>query len=132
MRLSVWPKEAALSISSDSKACQLDLLQLENAAMRRLAVAGLSALAMLLVAASNASASAITIAGTTAGCFGAVGSCGGSIGGFNADDCDDVYPLFRDDVIDAVSTCFDKTCDAVLACVSSVAKSKESAACSGI
>ena len=77
MRLSVWPKEAALSISSDSKACQLDLLQLENAAMRRLA-AGLSALAMLLVAASNASASAITISGTTAGCFGALGSCGGS------------------------------------------------------
>jgi hypothetical protein len=65
-------------------------------------------------------------------CQAKVGSCSGSIGGFNADDCDDVFPLFRDDVIDAISTCFDKTCDAVMPCLSSAVKSKESAACSGI
>lgn len=43
--------------------------------MRRLVAAGLSALAMLLVAASSARASAITVSGTTAGCFGTSGSC---------------------------------------------------------
>jgi hypothetical protein len=65
-------------------------------------------------------------------CQAKVGSCGGSIDGFSAGDCDDVFPLFRDDVIAALSTCFDKTCDAVMPCLSSAGESKEPAACSGI
>lgn len=62
-------------------------------------------------------------------CKGKISACGGKIGGLSAGDCDDVSPVFRDDVLVALAACFDEACANVNACMLQVSKSAAPSAC---
>ncbi len=62
-------------------------------------------------------------------CRDKVAACGGSIDGVSAGDCDDVVPVFRDEVIAAMKACLSRACGDVTACWKDAVEDAEPAAC---
>lgn len=65
-------------------------------------------------------------------CRNKVEACGGSIDGVSAGDCDDLVPIFRDEVIAAMKACLSRACGDVTACWMDAVKDAEPAACAGL